>query len=84
MEGIKCPNIGLLDYLALKAGCMYLSDLHGRRYWFMVQHTLREIDCNAYSQQEWDDALTYLVGNTPESTAQKTKEKLIRSLSGNL
>lgn len=50
----------------------------------MVQHTLREIDCNAYSQQEWDDALTYLVGNTPESTAQKTKEKLIRSLSGNL
>lgn len=58
--------MGLIDDLADKAGCIYLSELklHPERYplFSAVESTTVE----GYSQQEWQEAVAYLV---PEGDA---------------
>lgn len=52
----------LLDYLAVKCGCMYLSDLRQPRYLFAIRHALRKITPEDFNLWEWNDALQYLTG----------------------
>lgn len=61
----------LLEYLAEKTGCAYLSDLHEFRYLSRISNVLEEVNCQNYPTREWADAVYYLSGKrvdfkTPE------------------
>lgn len=55
-------SFGLLDRLAAKSGCMYLSDLKMRKNDMLIKHEIRKTDASDYSAAEWNDAINYLTG----------------------
>lgn len=55
--GVK---IGLLDYIAFKSGCMFLSDLHDPQNLLFIKTTLRYIVPSMFGLKEWNDAVTYI------------------------
>ena len=75
--------IELLECLAQKAGCGYLSDLRYLSPWeqFHLTMELVHIPVAAFSLKSWNDALAYLAGLSPEATASDAKERLIQHLS---
>ena len=68
-------EVHLLDYLALRAGCTYLSDLHrpgpGQR------RALAELAPDCAPQREWDDAVAYLTGGPPAPDPEAAKAALL-------
>lgn len=71
----KLPDLGLLDYLSFKVGCMYLSDLYEPKYLPKIQRILRQTDCMFFCLREWNDAVHYITGNemnfdSPEKAAR--------------
>lgn len=64
MEKVETPTLGLLEYVSFKIDCMYLSDLRNPLYWFKIRRILRGIDCYAYDLNEWNDAVSYLTGES--------------------
>lgn len=76
MERISC--MGLLEFLAFKCGCLYLSDLHGHGNMPLVQHAIREINPDQYDLKEWNDAVQYITGeNVSFSTRQEALHYLL-------
>lgn len=74
--------LSLLEFLAYKAGCPYLSDLRflspeQRRY---LAQKLDQLTPREEDVRDWNDALTYLTGASPEETAQAAKEQLVKLL----
>ena len=72
MENVKA--MGLLDILAAKSGCMYLSDLSKGKT-LILPHVLMGIKADDFSLWEWEDAVFYLTGEklsfeTPEQAKQ--------------
>ena len=72
MESVN--TMGLLDILAAKSGCIYLSDLSEGRT-LLLPHDLMGIEAEAFSLWEWEDAVSYLTGEelsfeTPEQAKQ--------------
>ena len=72
----------LLDLLSIQMGCMYLSDLRllspeQRRY---LAQKLDQLTPREEDVREWNDALGYLTGASPEETAQAAKEQLVKLL----
>lgn len=68
MVGIQQTALSLLDELARRIGCTYLSDLRfldapGRQ---ALARTLADIPAGAAGLREWNDALAYLSGEPPE------------------
>ena len=59
-------DMGLLDFLAAKAGCMYLSDLHTPVYQCMVGSIIRQTDVEYFSLSEWNDAVKYISGESKQ------------------
>lgn len=57
--GVK---IGLLDYIAFKSGCMFLSDLHDPKNLPFIKITLRYIAPSMFGLKEWNVAVTYITG----------------------
>ena len=76
-------TLPLLDYLAYRAGCTYLSDLKYLNRWEKVQlaQTLEQIAVEAASLRVWNDALDYLAQAPPEQTAEAARARLITALS---
>lgn len=76
-------TLPLLEFLAYKAGCAYLSDLPHASGWQRVRlaHALERVPAEAAVLREWNDALDYLAQAPPEETAQAARERLIQSLS---
>ena len=73
----------LLQYLALRTGCTYLSDLKylpksKKRSSFLVNVPLED-----YPETEWINAVVYLY-QQPVETAAAAKQMLIRSSVGEL
>lgn len=72
-------ELSLLDLLTLQMNCAYLSDLRGldggQRV--MMAHRLERLEAKAEDLRDWNDALEYLTGASPEETAQAAKERLI-------
>lgn len=64
MNKVIPHDLSLLEYLAAKAGCMYLSDLHQPVYQYMLPRIIRQMDADAYSLTEWNDAVQYITGET--------------------
>lgn len=80
--GVTMKNMPLLDYLHLKTGCEYLSDLH----WLnsiqkirLVQE-IEQISAEEVSLHEWNDALAYLLDLPPKPTADTARNALITAL----
>lgn len=76
-------DMSLLDYLAWRAGCDYLSDL---RFLTSAQklrlvHVLESVPAEAASLAQWRDALDYLAGQDAGGSIQ-CRAKLIEHLSG--
>ena len=57
--GVK---IGLLDYIATKSGCVFLSDLHEPKNLLSIKTTLHSIDPSLFRLDEWNDAVAYITG----------------------
>ena len=51
---------GLLEYIAEKAGCGYLSDLHSRKRSYLIYKVIAEIAPSDYDLKEWQDAVRYI------------------------
>lgn len=75
-------TLPLLEFLAYKAGCAYLSDLPHASGWQRVRlaHALERVPAEAAVLREWNDALDYLAQAPPEETAQAARERLIAAL----
>lgn len=74
--------LSLLEFLAYKAGCPYLSDLRflsqeQRQY---LAHKLDRLTPRNEDVRDWNDALNYLTGAPPMDTAQAAKEQLVQLL----
>lgn len=73
----------MLDELFEKIGCVYFSDMK-----FADEATKKELTriiinrypAEAVSLWEWNDALNYLAGSTPEATSQAARDKLLQLL----
>ncbi len=76
-------EIPLLDALALKAGCEYLSDLRCLDAWKRARlvRALKDIPADAAGLKEWNDAVQYLSRDAPLATAEAARERLISTLS---
>ena len=77
-----CPAVPLLEYLAGRCHCVYLSDLR-----FLNEAQRRRLACeieavsaDAASLREWNDALEYLTGRSAEQTVEEARKRLIQSL----
>lgn len=55
---------GLLETLSVKAGCLYLSDLHQPDRLILVKHALYKMDPDRYSIREWNDTVNYITGQS--------------------
>ena len=62
--------ISLLDFLAYKGGCMYLSDLRSinSTEFRMLKRCIEEISADRFVAREWQDALEYLADTKTEET----------------
>lgn len=76
-------TLPLLEFLAYKAGCQYLSDLPFAGGWQRARlaRELEQVPAEVAALWEWNDALDYLAQAPPEETAQAARERLIQSLS---
>lgn len=79
-------TLPLLEFLQYRAGCVYLSDLRYLGGWQRVQlaRALAEIPAEAADLRAWNDALAYLAGAQPESTAEDARARLIAAMSKTL
>lgn len=53
---------GLLEFIAFRAGCVYMSDLHKPQYLPAIRHTVRRVAPELYSLWEWNDTVQYITG----------------------
>lgn len=62
--------ISLLDFLAYKGGCMYLSDLRSinSTECRMLKRCIEEISADRFVAREWQDALEYLADTKTKET----------------
>ena len=73
--GVK---LGLLDYIAFKVGCMYLSDLHNPKNLLYIKTTLHSIDLSMFGVEEWNDAVAYITGKDISfSTSEQAMQYLL-------
>lgn len=72
----------LLDYLAYRAGCIYLSDLKVLDGWQRARlaRVLEQVSPQAANLSVWNDALAYLAQAPPERTAEDARIRLITAL----
>lgn len=75
-------TVPLTEYLSMRLGCMYLSDLRLlcsldrlRAY-----HILEEIPPECETLKNWNDALEYLVNESPAETCAVARERLMAAL----
>lgn len=75
-------TVALIDYLSMRLGCMYLSDLQSLSSLdkIRVYHILEEIAPGCESLKNWNDALCYLAGELPAATCEEAKAKLMAAL----
>ena len=55
-------NENLLNELVSEAGVSYLSDLHDPRSFRKIFHALDRLSPDNYSLEEWEEAVTYILG----------------------
>lgn len=77
----KSKKEELLDIIALKAGCSYLSDVNLPIYKKKVLEVLEGIREENYSLREWQEVVAYIAGeDTQIKNCSQAKECLKQSL----
>ena len=73
-----CPAAPLLEYLAGRCHCVYLSDLRflNEAQRKRLAREVEAVSADAVSLREWNDALEYLTGQSPEQTAEEARARL--------
>ncbi len=66
MKQDKMGMVGLLEILAFKTECVYLSDLHEPERLGEIQYAARHISPRQFSLWEWSDAVAYITGERPD------------------
>lgn len=68
----------LLELLAAKAGCGYLSDLHAPEWASKLKEALEKTAPDLAGTPEWNEAARYIAGGEREfSSAREAREYLI-------
>lgn len=75
-------TISLIEYLSMRLGCMYLSDLRSLCFLDRLRayHILEKIPPECETLKNWNDALDYLVNEFPAETCEAAREKLMAAL----
>ena len=75
-------GVGLLEYMAQRSGCSYLSDLRYLSCWEQMRlaREVSHIPVEAFPLEAWNDALAYLTDSPPASDGSVAKEKLLQCL----
>ena len=68
MEETEKVMAGLLEILAFRTGCMYLSDLRQPRRLPQIRRVIEKIPPEQFGLWEWNDAVAYIAGS-PQSFA---------------
>ena len=78
----RSRELPLLEYLSWKAGCEYLSDLHGISSVQKIRlaREIERLPACSISLQEWNDALEYLLGQPPQPDAEAARDALMAGL----
>lgn len=53
---------GLLEFIAEKSGCLYLSDLHSKCRAARIRNAIAVMCPSEYGAGEWCDAIGYITG----------------------
>lgn len=71
--------IPLLDYLALRIGCLYLSDLRHLSCVdkLFLYNVVVKIEPEQESLKYWNDALVYITGQQPVKSCDEAKVRLL-------
>lgn len=62
----------LLDILAYKTGCLYVSDLKIKANSELIKFELEKLSVQDFSLEQWNDAIEYL---TEETTYFESREE---------
>lgn len=62
---INAENLTLLEYLAQRLGCAYLSDLHFAVQTVAFRREIESLSPDRFPQAQWREAYQYLVGPVP-------------------
>ena len=74
-------KLGLLEFIAEKAGCCYLSDLHSKKKYYFIYKVIADIAPTAYDLKEWEDAAEYIIGKKVSfDNSRQAAEYLIQQL----
>ena len=87
MEQPEMTMVGLLEILAFRSCCMYLSDLHQPRFLPAIRRALCSIPPEQFSLWEWQDAVAYITEESlsfesPEQAADYLKNYRVRQETG--
>ena len=75
-------KMSLLELLAWRSDCQYLSDLRNSKgYTACILHELEKIDPEEAPLSEWNDALDYLAGAPAAENRKDAKKQLLEILS---
>ena len=74
----------LVDMLAERIGCVYISDLRFRSRYdtHKLLSVIQKIPADEHSLWQWNDALEYIAGQKAEASTNAAREKLIKHLIG--
>lgn len=78
MEQTEMTMAGLLEILAFRSGCMYLSDLHQPERLPAICRALRHIPPQQFSLWEWQDAAAYITGEALSFESQKQAAEYLK------
>ena len=70
-------NKGLLEYIAEKTDCTFLSDLHQTEH-EEIEKVLIRLDIETYSLKEWNEAVCYLTGRLHDFSTKEAAMAYIR------
>lgn len=74
---------GLLDFLAEKSGCAYLSELRDGTKNREITRILDKVDADRFSMKDWQDAVEYFTEGKEDIQDQKSsKVYLMKHFSG--
>lgn len=68
---------GLLEYLASKAECIYISDLYQPAFLSAVKKAVSDTDKDMFSLMQWNDAAGYI---SKEKVRFESKEEVVAFL----
>lgn len=74
-------KVSLVEHLALKLRCDYLSDLHylSKLERYTLKSIIQAIPTEAFNLWQWQDAFCYLTGKeSEEKDAENVKQQLIQ------